>query len=71
MSVPNSRRQLADLDKITIFFYESNIIEVTFRKIICWWSHSSTTVMEVKLHYFRGRGSTMAVAVKIFSSISE
>ena len=29
MSVPNSRRQLADLDKITIFFYESNIIEVT------------------------------------------
>ena len=28
MSVPNSRRQLADLDKITIFFYESNVIKV-------------------------------------------
>ena len=27
--------------------------------------------MEVKLHYFRAHGSTMAVAVKILSSISE
>ena len=31
----------------------------------------TTTVTEVKLHYFRGHGSTMAVAVKNFSSISE
>ena len=33
--------------------------------------HGTTTVTEVKLHYFRGPGSTMAVAVKNFSSISE
>ena len=31
----------------------------------------STTMTEVKFHYFGGRGSTTAVAVKFFSSISE
>ena len=35
-----------------------------FGQIICWYSRSTTTVMEVKLHYFCGCGSTMAVAVK-------
>ena len=35
-----------------------------FRQIICWQSHGTTTVTEVKLHYFHGRGSTTVVAVK-------
>ena len=35
-----------------------------FRQIICWQSPGTTTVTEVKLHYFRGRGSTTVVAVK-------
>ena len=41
------------------------IADLIFRQIICWQSRGTTTVTEVKLHYFRGRGSTMAVAVKI------
>ena len=40
------------------------VIRKIFRQIICWQSRSTTTVTAVKLHYFRGRGSTMAVAVK-------
>ena len=34
-------------------------------------SHGTTMVTEVKLHYFRGNGSTTAVVVKFFSSITE
>ena len=56
-----------DYDRNFMFMYFQGI----FRKIICWQSRGTTMVMEVKLHYFRGRGSTTAVAVKIFSSISE
>ena len=37
---------------------------ITFRQIICWWSRGTTMLMEVKLHYFHGHGSTTAVAVK-------
>ena len=47
------------------------ICEQTIRQIICWYSRGSTTVTEVKLHYFRGHGSTTAMEVKNFSSISE
>ena len=35
-----------------------------FRQIICWQSRGTTTVMEVKLHYFRGHGNTTVVVVK-------
>ena len=36
----------------------------SFSQIICWSIWVTTTVMEVKLHNFRGRGSTTVVAVK-------
>ena len=42
------------------------IADLIFRQIICWQSRGTTKVTEVKLHYFHGCGSTMAVAVKIF-----
>ena len=40
------------------------VSQYIFRQIICWQSRGTTTLMEVKLDYFRGHGSTTAVAVK-------
>ena len=39
-------------------------LNIVIRQIICWQSRGSTTVTEVKLHYFRGCGSTTVEAVK-------
>ena len=55
-------------EKRYLFFSIFNLSRSPFkeviRQIICWVSRGTTMVMEVKLPYFHGRGSTTVVAVK-------
>ena len=46
------------------YYFCCAIVGGIFRQIICRQSRGTTTVMEVKLHYFRCCGSAMVVAVK-------